>query len=279
MATKKIEGKIEEQTAITTTTPGTLVAYDYGDDEGAGFSHQTKDDYSIPFVTLMQALTPAVVDRTHPMALSGNMFNTVTEEYVDGVKGFLFVPGTTKHVFARWVPRDEGGGFRGHLDPEDKRVLEAIENAKKFGKYATPDEENEGKKLQLTETFYVYGAVCDENGAAKGMALLAYTSTKIANYKTWMTRMRNVRNELGQRPPMWANLTRITAKSDRNNKGQFFTFGMSPGDPRGMQQSLLAVEDERFQLAKACAELVRSGKAKVDYAQSGGDSESEAQPF
>jgi len=281
MATDKKSKTKDEQpdVAITTTQPaGALVEYDYGDDEGAGFEHQTAADYSIPFLVLLQALSPQVTKRVHPMALPGNLYNTVTEQYYDGLKGVLFVPGTTRRMFARWVPRDEGGGFRGQLLPEDPAVLKAIEDSKKFGKYLTPDEEREGKMLQLSETHYVYGALCDEDGGTAGMALIAFTSTKIANCKLWKTRMRNLEIPRGPgktpgKPPMWANLTRITADTEKNNKGEFYVFKMSPGDPRGMLQSLLLADDPRFQLAKQCAELVGSGQAKVDYSKSGGDEE------
>jgi len=291
MATKTKSEKEEQkqpETAITTVdAPGALTEFDFGDDDGAGFEHQTGADYSIPFLVMLQALSPQVTKRVHPLALPGNMYNTVTETYYDGLKGVLFVPGTTRRMFARWVPRDEGGGFRGQLTPEDPIVLKSIEDSKKFGKYLTPDNENEGKMLQLVETIYVYGAVCDEENGTNGMALIAFTSTKLANYKTWNTRMRNLEIPRASlrpiKPPMWANITRITGDLEHNKKNQeFYVYKMSPGDPRGMLQSLLRPDDPRFQLAKQCAELVGSGRAKVDYSKSGGDEDdgaAKAVPF
>lgn len=255
-----------------------LAEYDYGDDDGAGYEHQDAADYTIPIINMLQGLSPSVVKRVDPMANAGNMYNTVTGEYYDANVGFLFVPATTRHVFCRWVPRKEGGGFRGQLNPEDPRVAQAVKDSLKFGKYITPDEENPGKNLQLTETFYVYGAIVHEDGGVGGMALLPFTSTKIKPYKLWMTRMRNIKiDRPGKstiRPPMWANLTRVVAQAERNSEGDFFVFGMKSGDPRGMDKSLLRPDDARFLAAKGVAEIVASGKEKVDYANQEGSGES-----
>lgn len=273
----KTTSKDEETAIVKTEEPGALAVYDYGEDAGSGFEHQTSADASIPFIVVLQALSPNVVERSHPMALPGNFYNTVTEQYYDRDKGFLFVPSTTRHMYGRWVPRDQGGGFRGHVTPEDQEVQKAIKNSQKFGKYLNDD------GLQLTETFYVYGAVCTEEGDADGMALIAFTSTKIKAYKKWMTRVRALRIPIKGRepvqPPLCANLTRFVAGAEKNTKGSFFVFSPQSGDPRGLMQSLLMPTDPRFQMAKACRELVDSGKAKVDFDKQEKPADGEETPF
>lgn len=264
---KKAEKNKEEVALQTVVPPGALVAPDYGDDAGAGFEHQTAADVTIPFIIVLQSGSPQVKDRAHPMALDGNLYNTVTEQYYDRDQGLLFVPATTRQVYTMWVPRDQGGGFRGHLEPDDDRVTQAVKDAVKFGKYqVTVGDEI----LQLVECFYVYGAECDEEGNAVGMALLACTSTKITPYKKWNSRLRKLALP-PTRAPMCANLTRVVSDLEKNNQGSFFVFGFKPGDPRGMLQSLLRPDDPRFMLAKACRELVDSGAAKVDFEKQGGD--------
>lgn len=39
-----------------------VVAHDYGVDAGAGFENQTSEDYAIPFIGVLQALSPQVGD-------------------------------------------------------------------------------------------------------------------------------------------------------------------------------------------------------------------------
>ena len=147
MATKKTE-----DTAIAEMPkPGALVEYEYGEDEGKGYEHQSAADTRIPIIAQMQDLSPPVKSRK---ANVGDFFNSVTEQIWPGNEGFLFVPATTRHVFVEWVPRDKGGGYRGQHQPDSDVVMAAIAAAKKdpdakFGEYSTPD----GNELQ--ETFYV----------------------------------------------------------------------------------------------------------------------------
>lgn len=267
----------------TQQAPGALAEYDYGDDEGAGWSNTSKDDYAIPFLVLLQALSPQCKRPTDPLVRPGNFYNTITERAYDGAEGVLIVPATTRHAFAMFVPRDDGGGYRGELSPDDPIVAAAIKASTEYGKYTIADPSDAKKVLQLVETFYVYCMLVDE-ARPLGYALLAFTSTKIAAYKRWMTRMRGV--EIPKpgggviQPPLWAHLTRVKSEDEKNKKGEFSVIALSPGDPRGMVQSLLKPKDPRFIAARELAELVNSGKAKVDFSQQDGGGQGEgASPF
>lgn len=269
--TKKATTKKEETAVAEMPKPGALVEYEYGEDEGKGYEHQSAADTRIPIINQMQDLSPAVKARKADV---GDWRNSVTEQIWTKDQGFLFVPATTRHVFVEWVPREKGGGYRGQHQPDSDIVLAAIAAAKKdpdakFGEYYTP----EGNELQ--ETFYVFGALCTEDGHADSMALIPFYSTKIRAYKGWMTRLRQtvITDAQGRRvrPPLYAHLTRITSTMDRRANNDFAIPVISSGDPRGIIQSLLKPDDERFLMAKACMQLVDSGEAKVDYAATKGD--------
>jgi hypothetical protein len=272
MATTK-----NKETAIEKPIPpGALVQYEYGEDEGRGYEHQSSADTRIPIINQLQDLSPAVKARK---ANVGDFLNTVTEQIWAGDEGFLFVPATTRHVFVEWVPREQGGGYRGQHAPDSDIVLAAMRSAKKdpdakFGEYFTED----GNELQ--ETFYVFGALCTEDGQAESMALIPFYSTKIRPYKGWMTRLRQTQITDAQgrrvRPPLYAHLTRIKSTMDRKANNDFAVPVISSGDPRGVIQSLLKPDDERFMMAKACMQLVDSDQAKVDYEQTKGDGDPEA---
>lgn len=258
----------DEETAIVATGVTDLAELDYGEDSGRGFENQDGSDSSLPFMKLLQAGSPDLekLDKAKP----GMWLDTATQQLYDREEGFLFVPGTTRHVFAEWVPREMGGGFRGHHEIDSKTVTEAIVRAKegnaKFGKYRTPDGN------QLTETFYVYGALCTVEFAVSP-AVIAFTSTKIKHYKQWNTRLRGLTIPTSRglvRPPMFANLTRIASFKDKNNLGEFYVPRISSADPRGMKESLLKPTDERFLLAKQVAEMVNANAANIDYAKQGG---------
>jgi len=268
------KAKTEEETKVATTPPqtgGAMVVHDYGDDAGKGYEHQSKADSSIPIINLLQALSPIVVAEK---AKAGQFYNTVTEQVWDREKGFLFLPATTRHVYAEWVPRNEGGGgggYRGQHEVESTIVAKAIKESVKFGKFKTDEGNN------LVETFYVYGVICGDDGRPESMALLPFWSTKIKPYRAWMTRLRGFNGANGGKIPLYANLTKITSMLTHNKENkQFYIPQIGSGDPRGLLQSLLAQDDERFLMAKACNLLVDSDMAKVDFSKQndgGGDDE------
>lgn len=254
MASKKTETTALEKKPENTA----LAGYDYGeDDAGAGFEHQTKADTSIPFIVLLQGLSPIVVEGK---AHAGNWLNTVTEE-VWGKNGFLFVPSTTRHYYGEWTPRDEGGGFHGNHEIDSAVVRIALQSGARMGKLRLENGHD------LVESFYVYGVICTDDGQPDSMGVMAFKSTHIRSYKSWMTRMRQlvVNNEKGRmRPPLYAHLSRVQSELKKNDKGQFYVPDMTSADPSGLQASLLRPDDERFMAAKQLKELVDSGEAKID---------------
>lgn len=262
MATTKEVVKKEEA--------GLPAAFDYGDDAGSGFEHQSSQDFSIPFLSVLQALSPQLKDPDEggiEGARPGYILNTVTGEVFSGKEGVEFVPATTQHVYVEWVPRDSGGGFVGIHQVDSPVVSQALGGSREFGKLKS------AAGNDLIETFYVYGVLC-ENGEPQGMAVIAFTSTKIKVYKRFSTKvnMFTIKTPRGkQRPPLFAHAVRIKTASEKNNKGDFYNFVLEPvnGD---LASSLLAPDDPRFQAGKQCYEMVEGGSAQANYAKQDGGS-------
>lgn len=283
MATKK------DEIVKPATGPTGIQVYDYGDDAGEGFEHQSGADSSFPFIVQLQALSPICKDGD---GKPGMWFNTVTEQMFGRDEGFVFVPATTRHYFAEWTPRTEGGGFHGHHDIDDPIVEQAIKESTKFGSYrrTVTETDKDGKLVEkvreLRETFYVYGVLCDADLVPETMAVIAFWSTKIRAYKAWNSRMKQlmIANPAWTqdsdkpkriRPPLYAHAARVMSKERRNAKGEFYVPLIKSWDPRGTIQSLLDPTHDAYIMAKACRELIDSGDANVNYdkqdAQGGDD--------
>ena len=243
-----------------------VVVGGYDDYAGQGFEHQSRDDLAIPFLGVLQGLSPQI--ETIDGAKPGMLFNTVTEEVESGKDGVLFVPAVTQHCFVEWVPRDAGGGFVAIHEVNSDVVKEAKAGADEYGKYKVGDND-------LIETFYIYGVLVDETDAL-GMAVVAFTSTKIKVYKKFNTKVRTFRVKLDDGrmipPPLFAHLTRITTVKESNNKGDFYNFSLVPANG-SLQESLLATDDPRFQAAAECKRLVESGVARAAFESAGDGSE------
>lgn len=245
----------------------------YADYAGAGFENQTSDDYSIPFLQILQALSPQLQE--NDSLRQGMILNTVTGEVWDGKKGIAFVPATTQHVYVEWKPRDAGGGFVGIHEVHSDLVNHAKEASSEYGKYSTPDGN------ELIETFYVYGIALDDDGNASE-AVLAFSSTKIKKYKGWMTKAKTIQIPLpdGRRipAPLFAHRYRLKTVSEKNNKGQFFNWDAIAFDGENAQQARLLPDDPLFQSAVNIKSMIEQGKARAAYeSQAPGSADEEAQ--
>lgn len=232
----------------------------YGDMEDTGFENQTSDDYVVPYLAIMQALSPQVEENPDVFRI-GQVFNSVTGEVIDGKIGVSFVPATTQHLFVEWVPRTQGGGFVGVHMPTSDVVREALSSSKEFGKYVTP----EGNTL--TETFYVYGLVID-NDENVGQAVISFSGSKIKKYKGWMTKAKTIQIKLpdGRRipAPLFSHRWRLKTINEKNNKGSFSNWVIG-FDGENAQACRLAADSDLVSQALAIKELISSGEAKTDY--------------
>ncbi|AFN39576.1 hypothetical protein SN1_031 [Sphaerotilus phage SN1] len=245
----------------------------YADYAGAGFENQTSDDYSIPFLQILQALSPQLQE--NDSLRQGMILNTVTGEVWDGKKGIAFVPATTQHVYVEWKPRDAGGGFVGIHEVNSDLVNHAKAASSEYGKYSTPDGN------ELIETFYVYGIALDDDGNASE-AVLAFSSTKIKKYKGWMTKAKTIQIPLpdGRRipAPLFAHRYRLKTVSEKNNKGQFFNWDAIAFDGANAQEARLLPDDPLFQSAVNIKSMIEQGKARAAYeSQAPGSADEEAQ--
>jgi hypothetical protein len=224
---------------------------------GQGFENQTSDDYAIPFLHILQAISPQVQE--NEALRQGMIINTVTGEAFDGKKGFAFVPATTQHQFVEWKPREAGGGYVGSHDPGSDLVRQLVAT-QSFGQLKTPDGND------LIETFYVYGiAVTGEGDECE--AVIAFSSTKIRKYKGWQVKAKTIQIALpdGRRipAPLFAHRYRLRTLSEKNNKGQFFNWDTVAFDGENAMACRLLPSDPLFQRAVALKTMIESGKARA----------------
>lgn len=285
----------KEETAIAKKETTAIETFDYGEDAvvagtgpAKGYENQGQADMAIPFLVVLQSGSPIVekgegvyVNGEETTARAGMIMNTVTKQAWENPKGVIFAAGTTRHQYTRFTPRDKGGGFKGLYEIDDPIVKQAIADNKAsgadFGEYYVEGDE-------LIETFYVFGAYGTEDGDALGMAIFAFTSSKIKVYKNWMGVIRaHTQIVNGQKviPPLFAHGTRLTTFLD-NKKGKSFFIPVCAPYNGKVESSLLPPRSSLLLMAKACGDLQNRGEAKVNYSQSetgSGSGDSGAPPF
>lgn len=276
MATKKPTEVVKVEADPTAQVPA---AFDFGQDSDLGFENQTQADISIPFLNVLQSLSPQVREEDSPYK-AGMIYNTVTEEAYKGSVGLTIIPVHTEHKFVEYVPRDAGGGFVAVHEDGSLIVEKAKASSTQFGKYKTP----EGN--QLVETFYVY-ALDAETG---GYVIIPFSSTKIKQYRSWNTRV-NLFNHrafgIPGKPPLFAHVVRLTTEKESRKAGDSFNFRLNPVNPErvldgktypAILTSMIGPKDERYQVAKSFLEMIKEGKAKASHETNEAMPESEGPP-
>lgn len=234
-----------------------VVTDQYEQYAGSGFENQDSTDYKVPFISLLQALSPMVVDGARDDARPGKFHNPITDEILDGKVGIRFIPCLTKHEFVEYKPNR--GGFVAAHDPSS----EVVRHAKETGGF-------NGLKVgenDLTETYYVFGLIVDDDDTGYEVCM-SFSSTKIKKYRMWMTKARSIQmtraNGTRFPAPLYAHMFRITAVSDKGQKGQFFNLDATWVNKTAIE-SRLPVDSDLFVQADGFKRLLESGNAKVDY--------------
>lgn len=245
-----------KSTAVAKPAEGGAVAvYDYGEYANAGFENTTQDDFSIPFLDILQGQSPEV--ESLPSAKPGMFHNTVTDDVFDGKEGVSVVVVATAHEFVEWKPRNQGGGIVGRHAVDSEIVATARMEAEKFNELRTLEGND------LVETFYAYLILNLPEGPLP--IVLSCSSTRIKPYKAMMTKanMIMIPTPDGKRkikPPLFAHKFRLTTAKRKNADGEWHTFEVAfDADDKSAAGARLAPDSELFQAAVAFNEVIKSG--------------------
>ena len=229
------------------TALSTNVVMDFAADAGMGMEGADKDSFAIPFLALLQGLSPQL--ETVDAAKPGLFINTITDEVF---KEALVVPCAYQRRYLRWAPREAGGGYKGEYSPID------VETGKILGveKNAEGQLTLEGDQLKDTRNHFVL--VQSATGAWQP-ALLSLSSTQIKKSKRWMSLIQGVemRTPEGKpfNPPSFSHVYRLKSVKEENSKGSWWGIEVSVVEP---------VQDaELYARAKDFNKQVAAGEVKV----------------
>lgn len=255
----------EDEKALTTVTGAENVPAIVDLSEYAGdVDKRSSADLSIPFLNILQPLSPVVVDETVAGAKAGMFYNSVTSELFPGNTGVGFLWCADQKQFVEWAPRETGEGIVAMHEPGAPEVLAAIKaNGGKADKDLRIGENS------LVETWYIYGLVCDLNFTeVLGFAVFAAKSTNLGPAKKWLTARSMVRHPQIRPIPDYFFRTILTTEKDSNESGTWFKLKASPFGGTGSWKDALNLTNKALlDEAKAFRKMVLDGKAKADFSQ------------
>lgn len=262
-------------TAMTPPPPTQEMAeFEFGEDAGQGFENQDMSFRKLPMLVILQSNSPQVMESKGAVR-AGQILNTVTNEVVDEV---VVVPALLDSCYLQFIPRDDGGGFRGRHKTDSKIVKEALarNDGREFGKIPLPqpNDPKTGKPQpthELVQNYEMYAITTRDNDPS-GFAVIPFQSTKIKVLRGWNTQISMFAPKIGPKQfrakeiPMFAHRVKITTEMETNAKGSFFVPVLSPamgGDD--LVKSLIGKNDPRYVAAKQLHDEVLAGAAKAAY--------------
>lgn len=222
-------------------------------DAGAGMEDMGKDDFALPFLKILQALSPEV-QRGNPRyvanARPGDFLNSITSELHPGEDGVELVRVAFEKKWLEWRPKETGGGL--------VRVSASAEEA---AAHRIPAIGNEETDTEIVETAQIY---CLMNTSDSGWrpVVLPWTKSKLKVSRNWNAKMGEQTfkkwgvAESTKTLPVMAVVYRLTTRSEAGKKGDYF---VPVVEPAGL------VADAVYEAAKAFRDIVVAGKTKVVY--------------
>lgn len=208
-------------------------------DAGAGVNDPSREDFAIPFISVLQKMSPQCdeIEGASP----GKLFNNVTQDLFDDL---IIIPVAFEKVYNEYIPREQGGGFVASYDSKEAAIAEM----------------QEGHDLIDTANHYI---LYRDPAGTWQQALLSCTSTKLKISRQWNTRLTMVKvNTPNGRitPPVFATMWSLSTVQQENKHGKFFNIAV--------EQAGFVEDEEVYQLAKDFRAAVQAGRGKVDYNQS-----------
>lgn len=221
-------------------------------DAGRGFENMTPADLAIPFILILQALSPQVKRGEQQIkgANEGDIYNSVTGTVFSGEEGIYFIPAAYRKAWVEWTPREEGGGFIAQHDSAD--ILQQTTKNEK-GQDVLPNGHI------IVTTAYHYGVVVDPVTGDLTNAVISMTSTQLKKSRKWNSVMSNMKLSRpdGTKfvPPMFGFMYKLTTVQESNEVGSWSGWNI---EFVGQVPNI-----EMYQTAKLFAENVSIGAVKT----------------
>lgn len=185
------------------------------DDTAEGFEEISSATMAIPFVRVLQSLSPQL-NRNKPEYLEdaeeGMFYNTVTKQlYRNSIKVIVL---KFERVYIEWLP--DRGGFLNYHSPEN---AERLAEDKTFGKWKTGD----GNNLQENYVYFVLVV----GSESEGVVVLSLSSTFIKIAKEWNRLMTTHIMDNGERALPYYVVWKLKSEYKENDKGNWFTIKVS----------------------------------------------------
>lgn len=235
----------KNEIAVKEEQPLVAFASDMMADAGLGFENVSANDVAIPYLKILQALSPELRGVTKVAgAEEGLIINTVTGQLM---KEGRVIPCAFKKSYVEWTPREAGGGLV--KEHTDEKILERTKKNER-GQDVLPN-----GNLIVT-TAYHYVMVVSDGGFER--ALLAMSSTQLKKSRRWLGQMMSLQVKVGDKsftPPPFSHSYHVGTGMETKDTNSWY--GWLINDP------LMVNDKGLYEAAKKFGADVTAGLVKV----------------
>jgi|TARA_R110000796_G_scaffold200719_1_gene316751 hypothetical protein len=218
--------------------------------EGAVFD---SSEMEIPFVRLIQALSPQISKKKPEYiegASMGDIFNNVTKQFWSGEEGITVVPCFQKTAYLEFVPREQGGGFKGEISPSDP----ILQRTTRSGPKEILPHGNE-----LVKSDQHFCLVLGEDGMYQ-LAVVDMKSSQLKHSRRWKTqiamqKVKHPKTGAMVTPAVFATMWKLTSTEDSNDQGEWANYQV--------EKVGLVQDREILQAAKSFRDSIAAGEVKA----------------
>ena len=271
MATKR-KAKVTRKAAVAKTKgngkakPPAIVTTDlFSQDAGMGVQDLKTEDLAIPFLKVLQKMSPELDDLD---VRAGDIFNTVTKEGISGKDGVRVIPCAYRLEYIEWEPRGTGSGAPVNIYVAGESIPET-QRGEDNKDYLV---DGNGRYLERTAQHYVL--VMDSDGMTQ-QALISMKATQFKKSKQWNSALKSLKMKDNNgrlfTPARFSHIWLLKSVAEENKNGSWHGWEIS----KDSQIEDLAL----YQEAKLFAESISAGQVNVQHTREEDATESVNVPF
>ena len=240
---------------VTEKKSAPLPANMFEDDAAKGLGAIGQEDLALPFLKILGQLSPEVNKRDGKYvegAEPGMIFNSVSGELYDGVKGINVIPCFYKLEYIEWKDRGEGLGA----------PIAIYDSSSDIMSKTTPDANYKdrlpnGNYIEKTASHFVI-----VSGDSPSTALISMKSTQLKISRKWNSMMSGIKMKGANgmfTPASFSHIYKLKTTQMSNDKGTWFGWEVSKVGP--------VTDKGLYDQAKGFSDSISKGSVKAKHGE------------
>ena len=240
---------------VAQKTNSSVPANVFEQDASKGLGNISQQDLALPFLKILGQLSPEVNERDGKYvkgAKAGMIFNSVTGELYDGVKGIDVVPCFYKLEYIEWKDRGEGLGAPIAIYDSSSDIMSKTKPDANY-----KDRLPNGNYIEKTASHFVIIL-----GDSPSTALISMKSTQLKISRKWNSMMSGIKMKGANgmfTPASFSHIYKLKTTQMSNDKGTWFGWEVSKVGP--------VTDKGLYDQAKGFSENISKGSVKAKHGE------------